>query len=522
MATPDVHLGGKLPSIPLDQLFKELPVGICVLDDQLRIHYLNPLYGAYLKRYLALDPDAMLGRPWLEVIPIASDIRRQLRWLRSEGRAFKADELPVGNGQLPTSYWDVTVAPIALGEGKGLLISTVDATERVRSQRQLRQHRDQMSAILHHMAEGLLVVDASGTIVNASLQAAELLGQPLTDLIGLDVHQAPEFANLLFPDGRSVPTEQMPIIRALHGETIHNEIYLVRHPKGESALMISSSPVGTGDSGFGSIVFRDITDYWNLRQRLEERVEDRTRELRAALEELQKLDQLKANFINAVSHELRTPLTAITGFAEFLEEGVAGQLNTEQQHFVRQILYGTERLLVLINDLLDYARMEAGRFSLARTAVELPAVVANVADSLMPLAMRSGLKIRNDLPPNLPEVDADPERVNQILTNLLSNALKFTPAGGEICLNARQVDDQVEIEVADTGIGIPNEALPKLFNRFFRVDPKTAVHGTGLGLPITKGLIEAHGGHIEVQSEVGKGSRFRFTLPIWREKPANS
>jgi len=521
MATPDVHLGGKLPSIPLDVLFRQLPVGICVLDGQFRIHYLNPRYIDYLKHYLDLTPDEVLGRPWQEVVPLGSEFRSQLRWLRSEGRAFTADEVPVGRPGLVTSYWDVTVAPITMGDENGILISTVDATERVRSQRHLRKSRDQMSSILRSMAEGLLVVDGNGRIVNASDKASEMLGMPLSELIGLDVQKAPELANLFFPDGRPVGPEQMPIIRALNGEDFHNEIYLVKHGETPTALMFSSTPVKNGAEGFGSIVFRDITDYWLLRQRLEDLVEERTQELRDALVELKQLDQKKADFLNAVSHELRTPLTAITGFAEFLEEGVAGDLNDEQQHFVRQILFGTERLLSLINDLLDYARMEAGRFSLSRAPVELQNLAANVAESLMPLAKRSQVAIHVDVPRDLPELDADPERVGQILTNLLSNAVKFTPAGGSINLRARQEDGQASIEVSDTGIGIPEAAIPQIFNQFFRVDPTVTVSGTGLGLPITKGLVEAHGGQIAVKSKVGKGSTFRFTMPLWPSRSSD-
>lgn len=518
MATPDVQLGGKLPSIPLDLLFKQLPVGICLLDDQLRIHYVNPRYAQYLKRYFDLDPEAVLGRPWLDVMPLGSEVRGQLRWLRAEGRAFKADEIPIGRPGMPTSYWDLTVAPFEMDAMTGLLISTVDATDRVLAQQNLRRSRDQMTSILRTMAEGVLVVDGKGVIVNASLQASAMLGRPLSELIGLDVHQAPELGQLHYPDGRPVASQEMPIIRALHGEAFHNEVFLVENGEPPTALIFSSTPVSNGGNGFGSIVFRDISDSWNLRQRLEERVQERTRELRDALSELKRLDQKKADFLNAVSHELRTPLTAITGFAEFLEEGVAGALNDEQQHFVRQILFGTERLLALINDLLDFARMEAGRFTLSRAPVEFASLAEKVVDSLMPLARRSQIAVHVEMPPNLPELDADPDRLNQILTNLLSNALKFTPAGGKICLSAWREDDHVKVEVVDTGIGIPEDALPHLFNQFFRVDPTVSVSGTGLGLPITKGLIEAHGGHIEVRSKVGEGSAFRFTIPIWQEQ----
>ncbi len=518
MATPDVHLGGTLPSISLELLFNELPVGICLLDDQLRIHYINPVYAAYLKRYLSLEPEAAMGRPWLEVVPIGPHLRRKLYWLHEEGRSYKADEVPICREGRPCSYWDLTLAPVTFGESKGLILSTIDATERVRTEQALRRQRDQNVAILRDMAEGLLVLDEQGRIHDASLHAAELLGLPIDSLIGLDIRKAPEFANLYYPGGERVPRERMPIFRALRGESFHNEIFLVRQHDATMALMFSSTPVRDGETGFGSIVFRDITETWNLRQQLERLVEERTRELRAALEELRAIDQKKADFLNSVSHELRTPLTAITGFAEFLDEGVAGNLNPEQRHYVQQILYGTERLLVLINDLLDYARMEAGRFTLARAPVEFPELANKVVASLMPLAKGSHLEIRVEIPPNLPELDADPDRVSQILTNLLSNSLKFTRAGGLICLRAKQKDDHVEIEVADTGIGIPQDAIPHLFTQFFRVDPTVAVRGTGLGLPITKGLVEAHGGQIEVRSKVGKGSSFRFTLPIWSEQ----
>jgi PAS domain S-box-containing protein len=518
MATPDVHLGGTLPSISLDLLFNELPVGICLLDDQLRIHYINPVYAAYLKRYLSLDPGTVIGRPWLEVVPIGPHLRRKFFWLHEEGRSYKADEVPICREGRPCSYWDLTLAPVTFGDKKGLILSTIDASERVRTEQALRRQRDQNVAILRDMAEGLLVLDEHGSIRDASLRAAELLGVPLDNLIGLDVRRAPEFANLYYPDGERVPHDRMPIFRALRGESFHNEIFLVRQHDATMALMFSSTPVRNGETGFGSLMFRDITETWNLRQQLERLVEERTRELQAALEELRAIDQKKADFLNAVSHELRTPLTAITGFAEFLDEGVAGNLNPEQRHYVQQILYGTERLLVLINDLLDYARMEAGRFSLSKAPVEFPNLAAQVVDSLMALARASQLEIRVEIPPDLPELDADPDRVSQILTNLLSNSLKFTRAGGQITLRARQKDDHVEIEVADTGIGIPPEAIPHLFSQFYRVDPAVTVRGTGLGLPITKGLVEAHGGHIEVESKVGKGSSFRFTLPIWNGK----
>lgn len=517
MPTPDLHLERNLPSLPLDMLFRQLPVGICILDHRQAIHYLNPVYQDYLRRYLKLDASAALGRNWLELIPVSSETRRKIRRVYAEGRSYRADALPVRRGRVQT-YWDVTLAPITLDGSRGVLISTLDVTDRVQAQRRLRRQRDQLSSVLQSMAEGLIVIDETGTIVNANYRASELLGVPIASLIGLNVRTAPELTQLHYPTGGPVPTEEMPILRALRGETLHNEVYLV-HGEGRSmALMISSAPVRDGEVGYGTVVFRDITEVWTLREQLEAMVEERTRELCCALEELRQVDQLKANFLNAVSHELRTPLTAITGFAEFLDEEITGPLNPDQRHFVRQILFGTERLLSLINDLLDYARMEAGRFRLARAPVEFPPLAHRIVESLMPLAQRNDLEVRVEVPAQMPEVDADPDRLSQILTNLLSNAIKFTPAGGKVWLRGRLRANAVEISVVDTGIGIPEEALPHLFTRFYQVDPSQPLKGTGLGLAITKGLIEAHGGHIEVESKLGEGSVFRFTLPLWTEK----
>lgn len=516
MASPDVHLGGKLPSIPLEELFKQLPLGICILDAQLRIHYLNPRYADYLRHYLSLDPKTIIGRPWLEIVPLSAEVRRQIRWLFQEGQPSRADELPIGREDQPKSYWDVYFAPIDLGGSRGLLLSTKDATERVLAQRKVRLQRDQIAAILRTMAEGLLVIGPDGKIANASECAAELLGWPQSPLIGRKIEDVPDLANLRDAEGRPVQPRRSPILRALYGEAFRNEVYLIDEGEQTRALMFSSAPAEEGKTRFGSLAFRDVTELWNLRQRLERLVEERTRELQQALDELRRLDQLKANFLNSVSHELRTPLTAIMGFAEFLEEGIAGDLNADQAQYVRQILFGTERLLSLINDLLDYARIEAGRFSLALAPVELGNLAEKVVTSMMPLAQQGGLTIQTQIPPDLPELHADPDRVSQILTNLLSNALKFTPAGGQVCLRARQAGEKVNIAVADTGIGIPREAIPHLFQRFYRVDLDPSIRGTGLGLPITKALIEAHGGRISVRSRIGKGSVFRFTLPIWK------
>jgi signal transduction histidine kinase len=245
-------------------------------------------------------------------------------------------------------------------------------------------------------------------------------------------------------------------------------------------------------------------------------LEEAGRALTAALDDLMQLDRLKGDFLSAVSHELRTPLTTIVGFSEFLEEGIAGPITIEQRRFVKQILDAAGQLTTLVDDLLDFARMEAGRFKLDPQPVAAGPILAEALESLASAARQADVALDLAIPADLPEVVADAPRLRQIALNLLSNAVKFTRAGGRVTLRARaEGADAVRVEVEDTGVGIPAEARPHLFQKFFRVQGglTAAAKGTGLGLAIAKQLVEAQGGLIGVQSEVGRGSTFWFTLP---------
>lgn len=236
------------------------------------------------------------------------------------------------------------------------------------------------------------------------------------------------------------------------------------------------------------------------------------------LKELKEVDRLKGNFLSAISHELRTPLNFITGFASILDEEVAGELTPEQHRYLAKILMGAEQLISLINNLLDYTRMEAGRFAIFRRPTQYADLVRAALDNLRPMAEQKDLHLAEDLR-EMPVLNVDPDRLTQILYNLIFNAIKFTPPGGRICVRAYPQGQSIVTEVQDTGIGISQEDLPKVFTRFFQADEVSTgsgrqTKGTGLGMAITKGLVEAHGGSIEVESELGAGSTFRFTLPM--------
>jgi signal transduction histidine kinase/DNA-binding response OmpR family regulator len=228
------------------------------------------------------------------------------------------------------------------------------------------------------------------------------------------------------------------------------------------------------------------------------------------------LDRMKTEFVSQVSHELRTPLTAIKGFTELVLDGDAGDINEEQTEYLGIVKSNVDRLMALINDLLDIARIESGRVQLKIAPVDLDELVKLVGQSMRPLVQGKDQTLRTEIEPNLPVVMADRDRVVQVLTNLVSNAHKYTPAGGSILVRAHTVDGMVKIEVQDNGMGIPAEDVPRLFSRFFRVDSSLTreIGGTGLGLSIVKSIVELHGGAVTVDSVQGEGSTFDFTLPL--------
>ncbi|MFA4964268.1 MAG: HAMP domain-containing sensor histidine kinase [Thermoleophilia bacterium] len=239
-------------------------------------------------------------------------------------------------------------------------------------------------------------------------------------------------------------------------------------------------------------------------------------ELARKNDELTHLDQLKSDFMATMSHELRTPLTGIIGYSDMMLSGMTGELNEKQMGFVTSILQGGETLLGLINDILDLTKIEAGRLELNFEAVDLRAALLGVLPVVKPRAQDKRIRLSTFLPTDLPLVWADPGKLNQVLLNLLTNGIKYTHENGSVSVEARTADGFVEIWINDTGIGIAKEDQAKVFQRFTQIDSSATrlQGGTGLGLAIVKELVELHGGGIRVQSKLGKGSSFIFTMPI--------
>ena len=243
--------------------------------------------------------------------------------------------------------------------------------------------------------------------------------------------------------------------------------------------------------------------------RLFREIEDKSRQIEAA-------NRHKSEFLANMSHELRTPLNAIIGFSEVLQERLFGELNEKQAEYTDDILTSGRHLLSLINEILDLSKVEAGRMELEVATFDLPLAIDNARTFVRERATKHGINLDVTVDERLADFTGDERKIKQILLNLLSNAVKFTPEGGRIGIHARQTDGAVEISVSDTGIGIPPEDQATIFEEFRQVggDYAHKKEGTGLGLTLAKKFVELHGGRIWVESEVGKGSRFIFTLPI--------
>jgi two-component system phosphate regulon sensor histidine kinase PhoR len=332
--------------------------------------------------------------------------------------------------------------------------------------------RDKMVAIMDNMADGIVITDNEGRVTLANPAAESILQLPHNSAIGhpfIEVTSDPEMNELL---SHCLETREQ------HTGTVE------RIGAKKQFLRVIATPIEDGSI----VILQDLT-------------------------ELRRLEMIRRDFISNISHELRTPLSSIKLLAETLQEG-AIEDPAMTGEFLRKIDAEVDKLNQLVAELGELARIESGEVSFDIKPTAIRDMISHAADRMGAQAERAGLKLTVDIPSDLPRVMADETRIEQVLINLLHNAIKFTPPGGEIALSAEAIGNAVAISVADTGIGIPADDLLRIFERFYKVDRARAGEGTGMGLAIAKHIVQAHGGDIWAQSEEGKGSKFTFTLPI--------
>ena len=252
-------------------------------------------------------------------------------------------------------------------------------------------------------------------------------------------------------------------------------------------------------------------------------LETQQREAARLIAELRARDSLKTQFLANISHDLRTPLTAIVTHAEILRDGILGDLSERQAESINGIINGGRQLLNMVGEILTYARGQANQLTLNVSEFAFPPVVRQVAELNEALVAKKEIRFTTDLAADLPVLRADRDKVTHILGNLLGNAIAFTPAGGRVWVSARAepngTSPELLVEVGDSGIGVAPENHALIFQEFAQVDssPSRQHHGTGLGLTIARRLVELHGGRIWLESTLGEGSRFYFTIPVTRD-----
>lgn len=359
---------------------------------------------------------------------------------------------------------------------------------------QVAAERQRLAAVIDQLPEGVMIAAApDGQLILSNRAADELLGRSPGD-----GPEAPAHVRILSAEGLPVPESELPLVRALRGETLHGEELWVERADGRRVpILVNAAPVLGGNHGVEQavVVFQDITAIKDAERRKDE-------------------------WLSAASHELRTPITSLLGFAQLLERQLrraSGPIPREELLEPAAVIQRqARRLRELVNDLLDVSRIQAGRLELQRRPVDLVALLRSVVSRLVDLTPEFGARLLLDIP-DAPVVGTwDPERLDQVFTNLIANALKYDPSGQPVRVVARTGEQQVTVQVVDAGIGIPAADVPTLFQPFVRARNAVAhgMGGIGLGLYIARDIVARHGGQIALESVEGKGTTVTVTLPL--------
>lgn len=353
--------------------------------------------------------------------------------------------------------------------------------ENVRNLYDLNLEKSRLKTVINRMANGVMVTNRNLEVVLHNPALMRLME------ISEEVENPVPIAKIMNDESIIGTLRQIQ-----SGESPQDESISQETRAGLNILRAISAPVlGPDKSSAGTVtVLEDITAF-------------------------KQLDQMKSDFVNMVAHELRSPLVSIRQLNTVLLEGLAGPLEKKQQDFVDRATKKIDALLGLINDLLDVAKIEAGKFVQHQVPTDIDRIIEETVALMEPRANEEGITLTFSCQ-DMKQVQADPKNMEEIFNNLISNAINYSPEGGRVTVTAQALGEYMEIKVRDTGVGIPPEELPKIFDKFYRVKhPKTRqVMGTGLGLAIVRGIIEAHHGTIDVESVVDKGTTFRILLPI--------
>jgi PAS domain S-box-containing protein len=359
----------------------------------------------------------------------------------------------------------------------------------------LRESEARHRTSLESMADALFLIDSRGKIVEANRASLKLLGLNV-GRTPADVRQLIELFDIRHPDGSRVTWEELPSQRALYGQTVREEEYQLRCMSGELLhISVTASPVVMGEGvrpELAVVVMRDLT-------------------------ELKRLERMRDEFLSTAAHELKTPITSIKGYAQLLNRWAPGGHEPREGKAFQVLNRQSDRLNELVQELLEVSRLQLGRLNLRRQRFDLCELVDEVLERMRGVSAQHRLVFEHDGPVT---VDADWDRLDQVLSNLLDNAIKFSPDGGIIQVSVTTRDATAVVSVRDQGMGIPQERQGQLFERFYRAHEGLASDrgGMGIGLHLSEQLMQRHGGRLWFESEEGKGSTFSFSLALAEEE----
>jgi PAS domain S-box-containing protein len=509
---------------------REAEAGYQALVEQLPLAiYIRGLNVRTSNTYVSPQVEPMLGYPaeqWRtdpdliktvihpddldRVLAELAEVRRTGEPLRTEYRCIASDGRIVWVEDLTFVVRDDHGKPQYV---QGFLL---DITERKKAEAAVGESEEKFRTLVTNVP-GVVFrceLDADWTMHFMSDAIEELSGYPASDFIGNRVRT---FTSIIHPD--DVEGLAAAVDAAVAAGRVYATEYRIVTRTSEVRWVLERGQSVTAPDGHpvldGAII--DITE-----SKRAEAERERLLELeRQQNERLLELDKLKDEFVALVSHELRTPLTSIRGYLELVLDGEAGDLTAEQRQFLGVVERNADRLLALVGDLLFLAQVEAGKLTLEVGAVDVAALASQSVEAAQPLAEDKGITLTLATGP-VPLLAGDNARISQLVDNLISNALKFTPEKGRVDVRAHALDGAAVIEVRDSGIGIPVDDQERLFERFFRSSNATErqIQGTGLGLAISKAIVDAHGGQINVASELNAGTTFRVSLPIHQPQAA--
>lgn len=400
---------------------------------------------------------------------------------------------------------EIATRTFKLGNEERLIVYIRDITERKKAEKALKASEENFCILVNNTLDAILILDIEGRVLAANAAVGKMLDMELEKVIGINI------TKYLVPE--SVPVAIEDLINVLNGRGGYLSIYKAISSKGETLWIEGlGTKIIYRDQPASIVVIRDIT----VRKKAEEALINAKTAAEVA-------NRTKSEFLTNMSHELKTPLNSIIGFSDLLKEGVAGPLNEKQSRYAQFISSSGKNLLNCINDILEFSKAEAREGELNLEEISVDESINKVISTILPQINKRNILLNYNSENRTLCISADENKFRQIVYHLLNNAVKFTPAGGSIEISSKQEGDLVIITVKDTGIGMAEGDLNKIFDPFVQIESSLSrnFEGTGLGLTLVKRHVEMHGGSISVESKTGEGSSFKIELPVNRQKTAD-